>query len=1162
MSRLRQILAAFIRVVLMASFTSAATLIVLPGVESDSHATLLLATPQESANSLAAGRHHNCVVKGAGDLMCWGMNETAQLGDGTITDRSAPIDAIVLASAAAASAPGLAHTCVLTSQGGVQCWGSGPYGQLGNGTFTYRSTTPVDVVGLGSGVQDLVSAYAFSCAITTGGGAKCWGDNREGQLGNGTTDDSAVPVDVTGLGSGVRSIAGGIYHACAVTAGGGVKCWGKNTSGRLGDGTTTSSTTPVDVVGLDSGVSQVALGAGYSCALTDAGGVKCWGSNGAGCLGDGTTLSSSTPVDVVGLSSGVVAIAAGEHYTCALTGGGAVKCWGNVFPGLQTNATSTSLVPVGVVGLDSGVEDIQVGAYHACALLNDGRVKCWGRNVDGQLGNGTTTDSADPVDVLGFGGRTYSVSGRIVDEALNPLPGVIISDGAGHTTSTDGNGDYTVSGLGPATHTLTPLKDGFTFAPPSRTVAVPPDASGIGFTGSSAGGPSVDIVHLEVTQAIQFSDNSMPLIAGKRTAVRVYVDCGEGCTTLAGVTGSLQVSGAGGSTTIGPSNGPIVAEHPAGGWFSQRSNTRKSLNFSVEPAYIDGTVTFTAQVGGSSTSVTLPTQPGTKLRLAYVLMSYEADGTTRQANRDRAERGSAFLHEIFPLGSHDLEYFYQPGAVQVLKDTFDCAWWSCPADKYLKALETFWERTERQGGWQDGLAPDRLYGWVPTAARSGSLIGRADAQFSGGQGRVAAGIDTRLPQATLAHEIGHLFDDTGLRHAPNAPEDNDCSGEAQGADDNYPFYPGVPRGSIGTFGFSPAKQELYDPAFHYDFMSYCTLPWVSPYHYDKLLGGFASSQPDASILQAPAAAFRQLLVSGTVHTPTLAANFDPFYALTSTVPIDASSGADFCLETRDAGGGPLDSRCFDLSFRSEYDGPMDEDSFVWAIPYPPEVHQVVLTHLGTEIESATVTAHAPTVTLLYPNGGENLTEGQVVVSWTAGDLDGDALYYALDYSRDAGMTWIAAGINITTTQHILDLSDLPGGVSALLRVSATDGINTATDLADATFAVSSKAPWPVVLWPQPDDVFTPGTLLLLEGSAYDLEDGALDGSALEWSSSLDGYLGSGQDLFANLSPGQHVISLTVIDSDGHSATASINLLVGYRTQLPILLRSVTAGCCD
>jgi alpha-tubulin suppressor-like RCC1 family protein len=138
--------------------------------------------------------------------------------------------------------------------------------------------------------------------VTTSGGAKCWGSNGSGQLGDGTTTQSSTPVDVSGLTSGVASISSGTLHTCAVTTSGGAKCWGRNVNGQLGVESSPNRTTPVDVSGLTSGVASISAGSSHTCVVTTSGGAKCWGINANGQLGDGTTTQSSTPVDVSGFS--------------------------------------------------------------------------------------------------------------------------------------------------------------------------------------------------------------------------------------------------------------------------------------------------------------------------------------------------------------------------------------------------------------------------------------------------------------------------------------------------------------------------------------------------------------------------------------------------------------------------------------------------------------------------------------------------------------------------------------------------------------------------------------------------------------------------------------------------------------------------------------------
>jgi alpha-tubulin suppressor-like RCC1 family protein len=383
-------------------------------------ATLLLAASSGSGDSaaatvsataIAAGLGQSCALTRTGGVKCWGANGHDELGDGTMRDSLTPVDVSGLSNGVTAIAAGVRHTCALTSAAGVKCWGNSSPGTLGDGTAT-RRFTPVDVSGLSSGVTAIAAGFDHSCALTSTGGVKCWGYNRFGELGDGTTSDRWTPVDVTGLSSGVTAIAAGGFQSCALTSAGGVKCWGGTTGDRL---------TPVDVPGLSGGVRAIATGGGHGCALTSTGGVKCWGSNGSGQLGDGTTSQRATAVDVSGLSSGVTAIAAGASRSCALTSTGGVKCWGlNDFGQLGDGTTGNRLTPVDVSGLTSGVTAIAAGSFHSCGLTRTGGVKCWGLNGSGQLGDGTTVNHGTPVGVRGFGAAKATLA--IVSRSVTATP--------------------------------------------------------------------------------------------------------------------------------------------------------------------------------------------------------------------------------------------------------------------------------------------------------------------------------------------------------------------------------------------------------------------------------------------------------------------------------------------------------------------------------------------------------------------------------------------------------------------------------------------------------------------------------------------------------------------------------------------------------------------
>jgi uncharacterized repeat protein (TIGR01451 family) len=370
-----------------------------------------------TGRSVSAGASHTCAITEAGGVACWGKNDVGQLGNATTspTPSPSPVAVVGLPRTIVAVAAGGFHTCALeTPTGGVLCWGSNDEGEVGNGAAPGPEAAPKGVL---SGATDIVAGEAHACALISDGTVKCWGRNTAGQLGDNSNINRFTPVAVTGLDGPATAIAAGQNHTCALMATGGVKCWGENARGQLGNGTLTPSNVPVDVLSSVggpplSGMAAIGVGDTHSCAVTTSGGIKCWGENFLGQLGDGTQAGDSgtartTPVDVLASPSGppisgMKTVDGGGNHTCALTTSGGAMCWGWNGAGQVGNGFGPGnfRVPQNVVGRISGTIGISAGALHTCAQLATDVVQCWGDNSTGQLGNGSTGgNSTTAVDV-------------------------------------------------------------------------------------------------------------------------------------------------------------------------------------------------------------------------------------------------------------------------------------------------------------------------------------------------------------------------------------------------------------------------------------------------------------------------------------------------------------------------------------------------------------------------------------------------------------------------------------------------------------------------------------------------------------------------------------------------------------------------------------------
>ena len=368
-----------------------------------------------------------------GGLAAWGYNNSGQLGNGTYTSSAVPVEVTTSGTLAGKTVVAVAtrgrFSLALTSDGGVFAWGSNDHGQLGNGSNT-DSSTPKAVTSsgilAGRTVVAIQANFAYSLALTSDGRVFSWGDNTYGQLGDGTSTPSSVPVAVNPsgelAGKTVVAITGGDYHSLALTSEGRVYAWGCNSEGELGNGTNNTSYAPVAIITsgamANKTVVAIAAGAKHSLALTSDGYVFAWGYNADGELGNGTTVNSSVPVAVTtsGALNGKLPVAIGNgggFYSAALTSDGQLIEWGSNYYGqLGNGSTTNSSVPVLVAtGAMSGnaLATLYQGAFHYFAIMTDGQIFACGYNGYGRLGDGTTTGHTTPVSIPANGaivGRT------------------------------------------------------------------------------------------------------------------------------------------------------------------------------------------------------------------------------------------------------------------------------------------------------------------------------------------------------------------------------------------------------------------------------------------------------------------------------------------------------------------------------------------------------------------------------------------------------------------------------------------------------------------------------------------------------------------------------------------------------------------------------------
>lgn len=349
--------------------------------------------PLDEVRGLTAGIYHSCSLSSNSMMSCWGVNDEGQLGDGTSRPAEIAIPEYEPFGFHEVSA-GLVNTCALGGEGEVYCWGSNRFGGLGVDPSEPGSTEPIGISS-SNYFQQISVGGLHACGLATTGEVFCWGYNRWGQLGDGSTTTRFTPVPVASQFR-FSSISAGYAHTCGVVIEVGTYCWGLNDFGQLGDGSRADRSVPTRVGG-DIYLADVSAGGLHTCGIDPEGAAFCWGLNRMGQLGNGEGQDADLPQYI---GNGYSSIVAGGLHTCALDQGSEAWCWGFNRSGAVGDGSSANRAAPTRVSGSSRFSELAAGLHHTCGTSVDRSILCWGYNRFGQVGDGTTENRLTPEGVL------------------------------------------------------------------------------------------------------------------------------------------------------------------------------------------------------------------------------------------------------------------------------------------------------------------------------------------------------------------------------------------------------------------------------------------------------------------------------------------------------------------------------------------------------------------------------------------------------------------------------------------------------------------------------------------------------------------------------------------------------------------------------------------
>jgi hypothetical protein len=656
--------------------------------------------------------------------------------------------------------------------------------------------------------------------------------------------------------------------------------------------------------------------------------------------------------------------------------------------------------------------------------------------------------------------------------------------------------------------------------------------------------PSIMITGIEQTQATQFfrpplapcpdrngwtprPENDIRLIAGKATVLRAYVDVTIGTPSVTQLTGVLETrrsDSASWDVPLTPFNAPVAARRTAA---IMRREANHTLNFRIPADRCQGMIeirltvfdpSHPGEAGYTSPSAIRLLQFQRALPLMIRLIRIRYFNAQRQLDVPAPS-----VEDFWKTAEYVLRTYPIPGieVVAESEELYDgdfSGFFDSPAGA-IGTTGSIFTIIDRIKAAEQHPTVVKYYAIFDNVANQTGFGGWAAGDRA--TGAVFAG-------STMAQEIGHTC---GRAHAPCRVSD---------ADPNYPCYDGYPSASIGEYGFDIVDGAVFDPATTYDFMSYCGPTWVSPYTYEGLMNCFPGPEtsgggPPAERLRG----LRELLrLFITIYRDGRVRVRAPGFHAAGELRNPSGASTSFFVELQDGEGFPIEAKRLRLDdmHRSIDDASLD---FLVEMPWRPETARIVVKRDQEIVHSIQVASQTPTVALTW--GGKDVS-GKQRITWRAADK-AERPTYTLRYSNDGGANFRILARELTGTSHEVDFDTLPGGEHCLLQILATAGIRTAVAVSER-FSVAPKPRRPVILAPVDGLVAVRGAAVRFLGVVYGPGGRSTSIEAMNWTSSIDGHLGSGAEmvLYA-LSPGRHILTLRIDDGCGKEGSASVCITV-------------------